>query len=725
VSHQYSHELAEALEALSLVFPDRLAWMGEPIQVGTGADARSALIDAITALLYSQFYCYGRPVALPTRDPGRQVLPTARLVDRLRKANREGPRWMRGWRIVCGSENGVRVSRGGLSMSVASAEDFRHTENAGEVEVRFSSESLTASPGFFAVQSPKALDPREPSVRLYWNNAPEGAVALVERVTELFRHTPYQLKVLTSFAQGERADASVLYLRREDLTRCAGGLSRIYDEVAEYLRAATPAFTLRLAPGLALAENPPDGESFGRNRCSLVAEALVEMSQAGEPMAVERFAQHFASRGLSLDRPYLGAGSQERYSLPVQAKIMMPPVGAAEFSDRDTFVDAAVRIGNRLVESAVWAGERCNWIAELTGGRNGYGALDPMLYSGTSGIAWFLAELYRICGEEAFRRTACGALEHSCREVETDVGRYGSGLYAGPAGVGYVAWRCASLLKRPALAEQSQQIFKRVLRTKNCLASDVMSGEAGVILALAAAGACESRMEFFGRALLASAKQTGNTLSWRTVNTKRSPNLTGFSHGTAGIASALLVLYEQTRDVEFRNGAEGAIRYERDCFSEADRNWPDYRSARNRRSPVSYTVAWCHGAPGIALSRALAVRVCGSETSYQRDLAAALDTTRAAVENFAPGTDFCLCHGIAGNTDILQLVGRREDRGLVQRAAAFIIDKCDPRERSGAFSQRPPGLMAGWAGVGQFYLRLADPSIPSPLWIGPSLEKVA
>ena len=250
----------------------------------------------------------------------------------------------------------------------------------------------------------------------------------------------------------------------------------------------------------------------------------------------------------------------------------------------------------------------------------------------------------------------------------------------------------------------------------------MISGDAGLILALAAARIQPDRMETLARNLLASAKQTRNALSWRTINPRRSRDLTGFSHGTAGIAAALLIAYEQTRQHEFLTGAARAIQYEQACFSEVDRNWPDYRSARNRRSQPSYTVAWCHGAPGIALSRALAVEVCGQDDGYQNDLTAALDTTRAAVETPTPGTGFCLCHGVAGNADVLLLLGRPEDQTIVRQAAASGIANCYPNKRKGAFSQKPPGLMSGWAGIGQFYLRVFDPSVPSPLWIGTELS---
>jgi Lanthionine synthetase C-like protein/HopA1 effector protein family len=687
----YSSELVPAIRALSMTFPDRLSWLGDRIEAGAGAapDAGRALIDQLSSVLYSQFYCYGRPVPFPAHHPGRQALATHSFVKSLRRANA-----------------------------------FR-SEGAGQSDAVCSAESLSASPGFFVMRSPESS--QEQGVRLYWNTTPEAAVVLVRRITRLFRRAgaACQLKILISLSQGERADSGVLYLGREELTRLAPALSGVYRALRRYMRAATPAFTLRIAPGLALAESLPDGESFGRDRCSLVAQALVGIAESGHRISegsLEAIAQHFASRGLSLDRPYLGAGSHHHYALPIQTRMAFPAARPNESSGRDAFLQAALRIGHHLARSAIWSGDRCNWVADLTGPRRGYGALDPMLYSGTCGIAWFLAELYRVTGDAAFRRTAHAALEQSCRTVEGSTGRYGRGLYGGAAGVAYVAWRCARVLDRPALLRHSRRIFRRLVDEPGGPEADVISGDAGLILALAAARIHQDRMERLARGLLASAKQTWNALSWRTINRRRSPDLTGFSHGTAGIAAALLVAYEQTRQHEFRTAAAGAIQYERACFSEADRNWPDYRSARNRRSLPSYTVAWCHGAPGIALSRALAVEVCGPDSGYQDDLAAALDTTRAAVESSSPGTSFCLCHGVAGNADVLLLLGGPEDQTIARRAAASSIANCDPGKRNGAFSEKPPGLMSGWAGIGQFYLRVADPNVPSPLWIGAELS---
>jgi lantibiotic modifying enzyme len=94
----------------------------------------------------------------------------------------------------------------------------------------------------------------------------------------------------------------------------------------------------------------------------------------------------------------------------------------------------------------------------------------------------------------------------------------------------------------------------------------------------------------------------------------------------------------------------------------------------------------------------------------------ALETTRAAlIKDLEVKTDFCLCHGMAGNADILTLIGQDEDRELAEQIGhlnAERIEAGDPLEL---------GLMTGLSGLGHFYLRLHDRSVPSPLWISPDV----
>ena len=70
----------------------------------------------------------------------------------------------------------------------------------------------------------------------------------------------------------------------------------------------------------------------------------------------------------------------------------------------------AARIGRRICDEAIWHDGRCNWIGasneERPFGQVGvsYGALGPDFYGGTSGIGFFLAQLYLVTGDKEARR---------------------------------------------------------------------------------------------------------------------------------------------------------------------------------------------------------------------------------------------------------------------------------------------------------------------------------
>ena len=99
-------------------------------------------------------------------------------------------------------------------------------------------------------------------------------------------------------------------------------LPQLYQAVSSHLRPTTPMFTKRLAPGLAVAEDPGDGRSFGQHRCELVAEGLSRAFQDDRTEfndLVDSIASRFAEDGLILTRPWLNAGSRVRYAWPAES----------------------------------------------------------------------------------------------------------------------------------------------------------------------------------------------------------------------------------------------------------------------------------------------------------------------------------------------------------------------------------------------------------------------
>jgi lantibiotic modifying enzyme len=406
-------------------------------------------------------------------------------------------------------------------------------------------------------------------------------------------------------------------------------------------------------------------------------------------------------------------------------------------SDRE--LATAVGIGRRLQNEALWHKGRCNWVgawpAEGTDGSIAitYSALGPDLYGGTAGVALFLAELYAATGEQDLRNTALGALRHALAGASRLAPAVRPALYSGAVGIAL-----AAALASRSLGEQApDEAIAELVAVEPSAESeqDLMNGDAGTVLALLILAELtgddrhRARAVRFGASLLAHAVRTREALSWRSRHTPGEPQLTGLSHGASGCALALLELWQATGETSYRDDARRAMAYERSQFDADAANWPDLRGLGGNRSADrrSFATLWCHGAPGIALARLRAVELDADERALG-EAQVALRTTRQAVEaELARGGNFSLCHGLAGNAEIL-LHGAQtldaqsaENAELVRRVATEGIQRYVGRSwPCGTFEGEACGLFLGLAGIGRFYLRLHDPTLPSLLLPVPS-----
>jgi len=383
-------------------------------------------------------------------------------------------------------------------------------------------------------------------------------------------------------------------------------------------------------------------------------------------------------------------------------------------------------IGERLVLDAVWYRDRCNWVG-VEPGAQAHRALGPDLGGGTAGIALFLAQLHAATSNEAVRHTALGAIDQALAYVDQAPG---DGLYAGRLGIAYAAARCGLLLGDERLLRRSARLCRgRWAREPG--AFDVMSGTAGVIVALLALARLHDderllqRARPLGDALSQGARRGPEGWSWPVPGDRRAHSLCGIAHGAAGAAWALLELFAATGERCHREAAERALDYERHWFDAQERNWPDLRGIERRERRGSFrppfAITWCHGAPGIALSRLRAWEILGDDR-YRAEALIALRTTAMHVERALITTDpdFTLGLGLAGNADVLALgaklsadgtalADRVGEVGTGRYAAGVDGWPC------GAPGGRAPALLTGRAGIGMFYLRLHDGSVPSAL----------
>ena len=383
------------------------------------------------------------------------------------------------------------------------------------------------------------------------------------------------------------------------------------------------------------------------------------------------------------------------------------------------FLDAAAAIGRRIASDAVWQDGRCSWMGAVDGECR---ALDATLYRGTAGVGLFLAHLAAATGEESARRTAGGALRQSVARSSSLRG----GLHGGVLGVAWAAAEAGAVLDDESLGAGARTVLAEPRgRAKSRSVVLGAAGEALALLSLARRlgddGLREQAVDA-GEALLASATVTRHGWSWASLDHRWPRHLCGVSHGAAGIGWALTELFAATGDERFRAGAAGAFAYERSWLDADSGTWPDLRIPGQRRGapPVAPSPAagsWCHGEAGIALSRLRASAVLGPGP-HRGDAEIALEATRRHLAEALPYAfeDVTLCHGAAGAADVLLSgSGAREaadfGRVAIERYAGTGEWPCGTDGTT-------PALFRGLSGIGWLFLRLHDPTTPSPLLVG-------
>ncbi len=714
------------------------------------------MVHVIQRRLYSNFYCTGVTVPLDQEPPEPSPASVrAAFVSELMLANSGGGYLEQDWEVTGQEGTHLLIRRNGLTLKIAKGEFVSPVASpitpGTNVARRMPKELLFVSPSFFTAMGDEVLSGESGAlIRCYWNLKPEGAARLVEAVATRFNRArlPFRLKVLDDPARFTRCDAGVLYAARRDYPGIAKLLAATHAGLEPYLKSETPALTKPFAAGLGLAEDPAHGASFGDHRCRVLAEGLVRAFELPRTTAAKRsrvVQECFAEQGISLETPFLNPGSADVFDLPQRrGRYGARQAAAAPHDlplDRDLLLQTAVEIGEIVASTAVWYRDRCNWLAmglprddRLDNGasRLVYRPLGPDIYAGTSGVSLFLAELSASTGDPTARRTSIGAIRQALSTEGGDSKSAHFGLYDGALGIAVVSAYVGKLLREEDLLDAAALIARRALSdTREYECADLLTGNAGAIVALLIlrelledADLTGFAVELGGELLQAAERRNGHS-SWKSATFPKQRNLLGLSHGTAGIGYALLELYRATRDSSYRELAESAFAYERSCYVEEAKGWPDFRGVhvrpRRKDYPVPLPVFWCHGAAGIALSRLHAHAILDDE-SYRSEALEGLTTTQLWTERMlAEGSaGFSLCHGLAGNAEVLATGSRLladafpEGWDIAAKVATVGIRRYTegqgqwPFDGLGAGS---PSLMLGLSGVGHFYLRLYDPEV--------------
>lgn len=762
--NRYVAQIESAVRALTFPSPRSYAWFGRrspplppPIRRAlTPPAARQYVRAGAQFQLYHDFYCQGLATPSVPR-PWRPGGPRNTLfVEQLIAANGGQGCWEPGWQQQAVEAEQVVLRRGELTVWAGSAQyqpaAAPLAANAGG-SLRFPKHLLGISPDFYTALSDTPLQPADYAalVRFYWNVDSRGALRLMTGATRLLNGEglPFKLKVVNDPERFRRCDAAVLYVRQADYAAVWAVLSRLYADVSAHLGVGVPALTKPLAPGVGFAEDPGDGDSFGLQRCLLIAEALIcaqETRCTRFPARLQQVLNHFATAGISLEQPFVRPGAVDTYPVLRTATPFARAQPAHAPPDTTAYLLTAQAIGQHLAREAIWHADHCNWIgasqsSPAQGGSSAviYQALAPDLYGGTCGVALFLAELAAITQDATLRRPALGAVRQALAQAERVPPAARLSLYSGWVGIALAATRIGLLLGVESLLAGARQLLGTLPQPDPAPLHDFLAGSAGAVAGLLILGtlledaALGTTAIALGTGLIAAADKSAIGYSWPAPHPTRR-NLTGLAHGAAGIGFALLELYAATRDTQFRTAAERAYAYERHWFDAERGNWPDFRTplpGRPRHGEEVFVTYWCHGGPGIALTRLRAYALLGNRI-YQEEAAAALKTTQQAILKTLPAgsSDYSLCHGLAGLTDILRYgaassgLDAAAAQQTVHATAAMGLQRYGAGGHTwagGGAGGEPPGLMLGMAGIGLFYLRLYAPRTPTPLIIQPDI----
>jgi lantibiotic modifying enzyme len=410
--------------------------------------------------------------------------------------------------------------------------------------------------------------------------------------------------------------------------------------------------------------------------------------------------------------------------------------------NRARYLDAAARLGRRLCRDAIWWEGRCNWMGWMMEPHGGqwisvHRAMSSLVYDGTAGIGLFLARLSPYEDDPILRATAKGALAQALTSVDSlsEMGEFG--FYSGLSGIAWSCIEAGAAMKCEALVERGHAVLNRAagLPPKD-QRLDVINGSAGLIPLLLAFAGDDRRGRFLESAerhagnLMRLASRTGQGWSWDTLGMPNERHLLGFAHGASGIAYALATLGSVIGRQDLFAAAKEALRYERGHFRAAEGNWPDLRSFA-QPGPTGEPpcmLAWCHGAPGIGLARLGLHALMPDQPELLAEAETAIRTTSASLGHAALGMgNFSLCHGDAGNADLLlmgsDVLGRPELREVAEAAADRALDRFEdagtPWPCGVMDAGETPSLLLGLAGIGHFFLRLNDPvQVPTVLLPG-------
>lgn len=359
----------------------------------------------------------------------------------------------------------------------------------------------------------------------------------------------------------------------------------------------------------------------------------------------------------------------------------------------------------RVCDYAIWNPQKTevSWFALRFSGSGKYSwEIRPMgiyFYDGLSGML-LLSETIKKTGADNRIAETCDALKQQIFQYTDKVlklrehlqSRF-TGAYTGEGSLVYVYLRLYQMTGKEEYlryAKKHAELVYDILPEDRC--ADLLGGKAGaawVFLQMYEETKESRYVEMACKAiayLVPQAVKAGPGIGWIPENCEIPVG--GMAHGNAGILMPVLELMEITGKKEYGGLAEKIWEYENSLYNLTMKNWADVREGHGDGED---TVAWCHGAAGILLSRVWCYERI-TDQKWRERLRQDIDLAYQKTKDYWKRDSWSLCHGNSGNLWILELAEQSLWKKNLKRGN-FVDIRLLPQERMN------PGIMGGYGGV--------------------------
>lgn len=400
---------------------------------------------------------------------------------------------------------------------------------------------------------------------------------------------------------------------------------------------------------------------------------------------------------------------------------------------------AVQKLADSLIKTAVFNKDRTevNWIGvTLIGNEDDCSwdirPLGTYLYEGMSGLAIFFNALYAVDPQKeyliirnAIEKELFTYTDEMCERNE-GIENESSGAFGGEASIMYtyeVLYKITNKEKYLDYAKKHYKILKKAITRDNSF--DLVYGNAGAVITLINMYQLTGNKEYIASAeiagdIIVNAQEKEGSIKGGWNGDGRTSPLAGFSHGASGIVLALAKLWQVTQKEEYLLSLLDGIKFENSLFVKEKGNWKDERVYAGEKASDggSFTVAWCHGAAGILLSRSKVNVILNGRYSdlIENDIKVAVNTI---LKEGILGNN-CLCHGNLGNTEILFEYLKDHSDKKIEKYYVDIRDIIAENVCNGVFDcdnaylygYKLQGFMTGLCGMGYSLLRDIKKDLP-------------